>query len=81
MTHNELQNYRSHISDLLRHHRIRRALEELDALASATAASWPIKEKIASLVENYDLMSKYALDGVVDSTRTQLRDDIVSGSS
>lgn len=79
MTHNELQNYRSHISDHLRHHRIRRALEELDALASAASASWPIKEKIASLVENYDLMSKYALDGVVDSTRTQLRDDIVSG--
>lgn len=79
MTSNQLQIIKDRINSYLSSYRINPALEELDSLAAATNASWNIREKIASIKENYNLMGKYALDGINDSSRTQVRNDIISG--
>ena len=79
MTPNQLQPIKDRIVSHLSSFRINSALDELDALSAITNAPWHIREEIALLRENYKLMGRYALDGIVDGSRNQVRQDIIAG--
>lgn len=78
MTPNQLQIIKDRISTHISSCRINPAIEELESLAAVTNAPWDIRQTIASIRENYNLMAKYALDGISDPSRNQVRSDIVS---
>lgn len=78
MTPNQLQIIKDRITAHLSSCHINQAIDELETLATATSCAWNIRQTIASIKENYNLMAKYALDGISDPSRNQVRSDIIS---
>lgn len=79
MTPQQLYPVKTRISEALACNRVNSALSELESMAAAVSAPWPIKDKIEKLKEHYKLLLQYALDGIMDSGRVAVRDEIMSG--
>lgn len=74
-----LGTYRREIASALEKGRIGRALTALDNMAAAISAAPDMRDEAMRLRQDYTLLKRYALDGVADPQRQQVRSAICTG--
>lgn len=76
---NTLGSYRHEIAEALEKGRIGRALTALDNMAAAITATPDMRDEAMRLRQDYSLLKRYALDGIADPQRAQVRAAICAG--
>lgn len=76
---NILDGYRRDIAEALERGRIGRALTALDNMGAAISATPDMRDEALRLRQDYHLLKRYALDGIADPQRAQVRAAICSG--
>ncbi len=76
MKHSELFKTKNRIIARINSGQITESLSMLESLAITIGASWQIREEIENIRRSYQLLVRYALDGVNDPSRSAVYNDI-----
>lgn len=78
MNHQDIERRVTSVAKSLGDHRLSRALDEIDSLATTARAPYSVKQRIEQLRNDYGMMQKFALLNAVDPERDALYADMCS---